>query len=159
MQAILKHELMPVTLFSPRNHDTQHANGKHVFFGRLSDRESQVPEVLISLVQFMENQKKHSIRRLFELSGGLCVTERLWIIEDFVLFDRYQRQSTNKKKTRSRRSKNMAWIVGRVIAGREVPLQLFLALGDNKSDLARCPSDERIAQAATHTSIQPRRGR
>ena len=76
-----------------------------------------------------------------------------------MLFDRYQRQSTNKQKTRSRRSKNMARIVGRVIAGREVPLQLFLAVGDNKTDLTRSPSDERIAQAAAHTSIQPRRRR
>ena len=44
-----------------------------------------------------------------------------------VLFDRYRWESI-KATARSRRSKNMVQIVGRGIAGREVPLQVFLAL-------------------------------
>ena len=42
MQAILKHELYNAsTTVSRRNHEPHHANGKQVFFSRLSDRESQ----------------------------------------------------------------------------------------------------------------------
>ena len=52
-----------------------------------------------------------------------------------MLFDCYQRQSI-KAMTKSQRSKNIPQIVGRVIARREVPLQVFLALGDKKAHLA-----------------------
>lgn len=55
--------------------------------------------------------------------------------------------------TRGRRSKNIPQIVGRVIARREVPLQVFLALGDKKADLEGSLPDERIAQAAVDTTI------
>ena len=47
----------------------------------------------------------------------------------------------------------MVQIVGRVIAGREVPSQVFLALGDKKADLARFLSDRRIAQAVVDATI------
>ena len=67
-----------------------------------------------------------------------------------VLFDRYRKHSI-KATTRSRRSKGSARPVRRVIEGREVPLpikwQAFLALGENKSDLARFLSDELVRQA------------
>ena len=62
-------------------------------------------------------------------------------------------EATIKAMTKSRRSKNIPQIVGRVIARREVPLQVFLALGDKKAHLARSLSDERIAQAAGDTTI------
>ena len=46
-----------------------------------------------------------------------------------MLFDRYRRQSI-KATTSGRRSKSIAQIVGRV--RREVPLKVFLALGEKK---------------------------
>ena len=82
----------------------------------------------------------------------LCYKEGLDYYGIVVLFDCYQRQSI-KAMTKSRRSKNIPQIVGRVIARREVPLQVFLALGDKKAHLARSLSDERIAQAAGDTTI------
>ena len=82
----------------------------------------------------------------------LCYREGLDYYRIVVLFDCYQRQSI-KAMTKSRRSKNIPQIVGRVIARREVPLQVFLALGDKKAHLARSLSDERIAQAAGDTTI------
>ena len=85
-------------------------------------------------------------------SGEQCYREGQDYYRIVVLFDCYQRQSI-KAMTKSRRSKNIPQIVGRVIARREVPLQVFLALGDKKAHLARSLSDERIAQAAGDTTI------
>jgi len=73
-----------------------------------------------------------------------------------VLFDRYRKHSI-EATTRRRRSKNTARPARRVIEGREVPLPMrwpaFLALGDNKADLAPFLSDEPIAQAPADTTI------
>ena len=72
-----------------------------------------------------------------------------------VFFDHYRRHSI-KATTRSQRSKNTLRPVHRVIEGREVLLpmkwQAFLALRDNKADLAQFLSDKRIAQAPADTT-------
>jgi hypothetical protein len=56
-----------------------------------------------------------------------------------IVFDRYREKSI-KASTRTRRSRNVR-AIRRVVEGRFVPLssnwQAFLALGDNKADLAR----------------------
>ena len=71
-------------------------------------------------------------------------------------FDRFRRHSI-KATTRTRRAKNTARPVQRVIERGEVPLPLkrqeFLALGDDKADLARFRSDDIIAQAPVDTTI------
>jgi len=57
-----------------------------------------------------------------------------------MFFNHYRRHSI-KATTRRQCSKHTAWPVRRVIEGREVPLpmkwQAFLALGENKADLAQ----------------------
>lgn len=71
------------------------------------------------------------------------------------MFDRYREKSI-KASTRIRRSRNVR-AIRRVIEGRLVPLpsnwQAFLALGDNKDDLARFLSEELIARAPEHKVI------
>ena len=73
-----------------------------------------------------------------------------------VLFDRYRMHSI-KATTRSRRTKNTTRPVRRVFEGRNVPLpikwQAFLALRENKADLARFLLDELIAQAPADTTL------
>ena len=68
--------------------------------------------------------RKSKQSEAFRATRGLYVTERI-----VVLFDRYRRQSI-KATTSGRRSKSIAQIVGRV--RREVPLKVFLALGEKK---------------------------
>ena len=71
-------------------------------------------------------------------------------------FDRFGRHSI-KATTRTRHTKNTVRPVLRVIERGKVPLpmkwQAFLALGDDKADLARFCSDDIIMQAPADTTI------
>ena len=89
----------------------------------------------------LENREKQTLRGFSGYTWTLCYREESIV----VLFDRHRRKSI-KATTRGRRSKSMAQIVGRV--RREVPLQVFPALGEKKADLARFLSAGRIAQPA-----------
>ena len=64
----------------------------------------------------------------------LCYREGLDYYRIVVLFDCYQRQCI-KTMTRSRRSKNIPQIVGRVITGRDVPVASISCTRRQKSAL------------------------
>ena len=85
MQAILKHELMPVppSLADIMSHAMRTGNKSLTDF--LTERDNHTSRKccfayrwLIPWLQLLENQKKQTIWRVFELPRGLCVTERIW---------------------------------------------------------------------------------
>ena len=168
LQAILKHELLPVPLSFIEINQTMRTGNKAILADVVTEKVKCPESITLQghAALFIDG---------FALVAAIGKPERVKSFGEFadcyvdavlrkgsgykridVLFDRYWMHSI-KATTRSRRTKNTARPVRRVIEGRDVPLpikwQAFLALGENKADLARFLSDELIAQAPADTTI------
>ena len=117
MQAILKHELipMPLPLAEAMSHSMRTGNKSSV--AEFLTEKAKVPGVnhtskkmllCSSMAYFCWKTRKSKHLEAFRATRGLCVKERI-----VVVFDRYRKQSIKATK-RGRRSKNVAQIVGRV---------------------------------------------
>ena len=162
LPAILQHELMPVPVSLAEINGTMRTGNKSILVDVLTEN-IKCPEsitlkgrsaLLIDGFALVAALGKPHEAKTFGDFADCYVNAVLRKSSKYqrvdVLFDRYRKHSI-KATTRSRRSKGNARPVRRVIEGREVPLpikwQAFLALGENKSDLARFLSDELVRQA------------
>ena len=165
---VLKHELMPVPVSLVQLNQTLRTGNKYVLADVLTKNVKYVSSVtlrekaaliidgfaLVAAIGKPETAKSFGEYADCFVSAVLRKGSGCSRID--VVFDRYRKHSI-KASTRTRRTKKMARPVRRIIEGRNVPLpqkwQSFLALGDNKADLARFLSDELLSHAPAERTV------
>ena len=168
LSAILQHELMPVPVSLAEINGTIRTGNKSILVDVLTENikcpesitlEGRSALLIDGFALVAALGKPHEAKTFGDfadcyVNAVLRKSSKYQRVD--VLFDRYRKHSI-KATTRSRRSKGSARPVCRVIEGREVPLpikwQAFLALGENKSDLAQFLSDELVRQAPGNITL------
>ena len=146
---------------SRRNHEPHHANGKQVFFNRLSDRESQsrLKEMLLcsSIANFFgssywKTRKSKSFGGFRAATWTLCYGEGLDYYRIVVLFDRWI-SAGGSQLIKQRQEVDTGSDCGKRYCTKRGSIESISCTRRPKSRLSTILSDKPIAQAVVDTTI------